>query len=229
MTSWAWYDRMSDCLGRGSNRVAPVDVVGWYLQARDLPVARNLNTRGRMRLCSTWPARSGTLIPPVGGDTATKIPIPDAAQRPPAMTLRLSRGRFCERPSRPRRGPRWRPAAGLGPAGRTRARHPWIPNASTVSVILPSHLRLWSSATSNPKRRARAWVCLAAPCWTSDPSAKQPSGLAMTCGFRPCFWCFPEQEGGVGGGPVDREERGAPAVSGAAPASQIRSRRGASG
>lgn len=85
MTSWAWYGRMSDCLGRGSNRVAPVDVAGWYLQARDLPVARNLNTRGRMRLCSTRPARSGTLIPPVGGDTATKIPIPDAAQRPPAI------------------------------------------------------------------------------------------------------------------------------------------------
>src|SRR5262245_12298682 len=55
-----------------------------------------------------------------------------------------------------------------------------MPNDDTVIAMPPSHRRSRASATSNPKRNVRAWDCLAAPCWISEPSANQKAAHSAT-------------------------------------------------
>src|SRR5215469_858549 len=55
-----------------------------------------------------------------------------------------------------------------------------MPNDDTVIAMPPSQRRSRASATSKPKRNVRAWDRLAAPCWISEPSAKQKAAHRAT-------------------------------------------------
>jgi hypothetical protein len=143
-------------------------------------------------------ARPGMLTPPVGGDTATKTAIPQATLRPPMMPFRLSGSRFlwaiigsANRTSVATSG--WTRAS--GPKARATA---WIPNARTVAAIPPSHRRWRANATSNPKRNAGAWVCLAAPCWSNEPSAKQKAAHSAATTAIAILMGIPSRPGRVG-------------------------------
>ena len=98
-------------------------------------------------------ARPGTLTPPVGGDTATKMAIPDAMPSPPMIPFRMSGSRFlcaiigsANSTSVATSG--WTSASGPNASATA-----WIPNARTVTAIPPSHRRWRVSATRDPRAR----------------------------------------------------------------------------